>query len=621
MIRSFSIIVPAYNCEQVIVRTLESIEASLAFFYKHADPDRQTASEIIVINDGSGDGTAQVVEDFIRGKPNYQFINHFKSLGAGPARNAGVKVSGGEVIFFMDGDDLFFPEHVYVCLQLLNHQPGSGGSRQLPIPDSNPPRSLNLPDLAIGIVKTGIRTADPLHPYWKSAIENGAPINLCLRRECHEFLEGYPEASVYKQVGREDIAYYVWMLKFFKVFKVELETVEYIRYPHNNLTRQLKKFQTPPEQCPPEEISEADRPLHLIANKLEEEKLTYLYQKLGHLPPDRLPIVWMQWPQLAQEFLNRQQYAEAIRLLEAGIETDPVPIPQTRYSLAVAYNNLGSTYHKQGDLAQASAHFLKALATYPEFTGPELARVSFNLGTVLKSQQHLEQAQTYLQKAVELEPGLTQAHQELTLVKYQLQVQQRGYQFSQDWFSINLPLWETALQPLMHKAELRLLEVGSWEGRSACWFLDNLLTHPTARLTCIDTFAGSIEHQTMVEPEVLQTLEQRFDQNLARTGASQKVRKLVGRSQEILRSLPLRAFDLVYLDGSHLAKDVLTDGILSWDLVKVGGLLIFDDYDFQFPQNPTQNPKIAIDALLAAFGSAVKILHQGHQVLLEKLKE
>jgi len=43
-------------------------------------------------------------------------------------------------------------------------------------------------------------------------------------------------------------------------------------------------------------------------------------------------------------------------------------------------------------------------------------------------------------------------------------------------------------------------------------------------------------------------------------------------------------YDIVYIDGSHVANDVLQDAVLVWQLVKVGGFMIFDDYPFTFPQ-------------------------------------
>ena len=622
MMKSFSIIVPVCNCEKVIVRTLESIEASIDFFYEHADPERQITSEIVLINDGSGDESSAVIQDYIREKNNYQFIEHAKSLGAGPARNIGAKIAKGEVIFFMDGDDLFYPEHVFVCLKVLGHQSDPGTPNAFMIPDSNPPLKIELPPEPVGIVKTGIATQDKLHPYWKAAIENGAPINFCLWKACHEFVEGYPEAAVYKRIGREDIPYYSWLLKFFKIYRINLDTTEYIRYPNNNLDRQIKKFQTPPELCQPEPVKPEDRELHLLANKLEEERLKYLFEKVGKLQSDRIPMQWMNWQPLAQEFLMQQKYAQVLFLCEKGAEENPAAAPQVSQFLAVSYNNLGSAQQQEGNLEEAATFFKKAIQVNPNLAPSDLARIYYNVATVLKSQNNLAEALTYLQKSVELDATLTQAVSELAYTKYTLQNQQKGYQFSQDWFSHNLLIWEQFLSSLKGLTDLRILEIGSWEGRSTCWLLENIATDPTARIACIDTFEGSVEHAVMVDQTVLKTIEQRFDWNLEKTGTPEKVRKVVGRSQTVLRSLIPNTYHLAYIDGSHIASDVLEDTLLTWQLVKIGGLIIFDDYGFVFaPEIAEDPPKVAIDVFLKLFKKKIKLLHQNYQVILEKVAE
>jgi hypothetical protein len=56
-----------------------------------------------------------------------------------------------------------------------------------------------------------------------------------------------------------------------------------------------------------------------------------------------------------------------------------------------------------------------------------------------------------------------------------------------------------------------------------------------------------------------------------------------------LRLLPLNFYDFVYIDGSHLASDVLEDAVLSWAVVQVGDMIIFDDYDLIFTDNTLQN--------------------------------
>src|SRR5437868_2701075 len=58
--------------------------------------------------------------------------------------------------------------------------------------------------------------------------------------------------------------------------------------------------------------------------------------------------------------------------------------------------------------------------------------------------------------------------------------------FHTDWFDVHIPIWEKCLGSMSGKADLRFLEVGSFEGRSACWLLQNILTHDSARLTCVD---------------------------------------------------------------------------------------------------------------------------------------
>jgi predicted O-methyltransferase YrrM len=64
-------------------------------------------------------------------------------------------------------------------------------------------------------------------------------------------------------------------------------------------------------------------------------------------------------------------------------------------------------------------------------------------------------------------------------------------------------------------------------------------------------------------------------------------------------------FDLIYIDGSHQAPDVLTDAVMSFQLLKVGGVMIFDDYLWSMDkpgfQDVLKMPKPAIDAFINIF--------------------
>jgi len=183
--------------------------------------------------------------------------------------------------------------------------------------------------------------------------------------------------------------------------------------------------------------------------------------------------------------------------------------------------------------------------------------------------------------------------------------------YTEDWFTNHEQLWERILAPLMGKA-VHALEVGAFEGRSSVWLLDHVLTHPDATLTWIDTFAGGSEHAGLD----LSGLETRFRANTARFGT--KMSGHVGRSQDVLRGMSGEQFDLVYIDGSHEAPDVLMDAMLAWPLLKPGGLLGFDDYQWQGAKEPEHCPALAIDAFCSVMRGRYDEIHRGVQLWVQK---
>ena len=242
--------------------------------------------------------------------------------------------------------------------------------------------------------------------------------------------------------------------------------------------------------------------------------------------------------------------------------------------------------------------------------------VYFNRGMALRKQGKFAEAVNNYQKALKIKPDFAEARYQLSLTRYANQIVSKGYQFTQDWFSSNIPIWEQHLKQFINISTLNVLEIGSWEGRSTCWLLDNILTHESNKITCIDTFEGSVEHQ--YDPSYIQSIEGRFDFNIVRAGVPEKVQKIVGKSYEVMRNLPLNSYNLVYIDGSHIASDVLEDAVLVWQLVQVGGFIIFDDYPFSFPQNPNWNTRIGIDAFMMSFSNKIRVIHKAYQVIIEK---
>jgi predicted O-methyltransferase YrrM len=171
--------------------------------------------------------------------------------------------------------------------------------------------------------------------------------------------------------------------------------------------------------------------------------------------------------------------------------------------------------------------------------------------------------------------------------------------FSCNWQFPHAETWKVVMADLVNRADVRVLELGSWEGRSACWLLDHVLTHPTAHIVCADVFDGC---------------EDVFDANTR--GYGSKVVKLKGRIPDTLRGLPFASFDVVYADASSIATRELEDAVIGWRLVKVGGLLICDDYGGP----PGWEPEVrrALDHFLAVYGPRAELVHQGFQLILRR---
>jgi len=193
--------------------------------------------------------------------------------------------------------------------------------------------------------------------------------------------------------------------------------------------------------------------------------------------------------------------------------------------------------------------------------------------------------------------------------------------FIHDWFSYNIPVWKKILKKYKGKENLHFLEIGCFEGRATKWLLENILTHKTSKITVIDTFEGSMENN--LKGFEIDQLLRRFKENLSPyIRSNKKLNKVIiqkGLSHLILRKLiPIETYDFIYVDGSHISKDVLEDALLSWRLLRKNGIMIFDDYDWHMYDDPLLCPNIAIDVFLKIFESQYKLIHQEHQVIVQK---
>lgn len=105
-----SVIIPTYNGSRFISETIQS---ALDQTYKNL--------EVIVINDGSTDNTADIVEDFIKKDSRIRLINNKANSGVSTARNIGIENSIGEYIALLDHDDLWLPDKLAKQIPLFTN--------------------------------------------------------------------------------------------------------------------------------------------------------------------------------------------------------------------------------------------------------------------------------------------------------------------------------------------------------------------------------------------------------------------------------------------------------------------------------------------------------------------
>jgi len=243
-----------------------------------------------------------------------------------------------------------------------------------------------------------------------------------------------------------------------------------------------------------------------------------------------------------------------------------------------------------------------------------------------------------LQNAINIDPGKFKIKDELfkRVIEYKnkltplmiKEIASSGFKFSNGWFHGNIPRWDKFIP---QKNPRKILEIGSFEGQSICYLIEKLSDGTNLEIHSIDTWEGGIEHQA--EGEDMSLIEDHFDYNVklaSKNKANIKIYKHKGFSDvlmpKMLASGMKNYFDLVYIDGSHLASDVLSDAIMGFRLLRVGGLLGFDDYLLNYlpemNRSPLENPKPAIDAFTNIYFKKIEIIPDiNFQLWLKKISD
>lgn len=159
-----------------------------------------------------------------------------------------------------------------------------------------------------------------------------------------------------------------------------------------------------------------------------------------------------------------------------------------------------------------------------------------------------------------------------------------------------------------------ILEIGSYEGLSACYFSDEWLNHPDSKLFCVDPFdLGDVTTDLTTETET------NFRANIARSKNASKITlfKMYSRNfyaiQNQRPSVPIDIFDIIYIDGSHLPADIIMDMTQCYRLLKPGGIMWMDDYHF----GKDGSVKRAMDDVLETL-TGYSVIHRDYQLGIQK---
>lgn len=190
--------------------------------------------------------------------------------------------------------------------------------------------------------------------------------------------------------------------------------------------------------------------------------------------------------------------------------------------------------------------------------------------------------------------------------------------FSSNWFdTLAKDNFENIIKPLFTSKDIKYLEIGCFEGASLHYMFTNVMVNTNSTATIIDPFIF-YDTQLQTFTNNMQNYKDRFD-------------LIIGYSQHELSKLNPNYYDFIYIDGDHTSDAVFTDAVLSFPLLKNGGIIIFDDYlwihndsrlipdinniNLSHPNNPFSG----INKFLELYKDSIEIIASNWQMVIRKI--
>lgn len=192
--------------------------------------------------------------------------------------------------------------------------------------------------------------------------------------------------------------------------------------------------------------------------------------------------------------------------------------------------------------------------------------------------------------------------------------------FTADWFSNTIVNWQWILERIDRPG--RMLEIGSHEGRSTVWFLENFLASD-GEIVCVDPMLNSpiSAYDDSSVADHTDLIVDVFRHNTELVRAPDQIVTLYREPSMLAMSrmiLDQEQFDVIYVDGCHNAEDVLADAVMAFRLLKTGGIMVFDDYLWNNVPDILDRPKLSIDAFVNLFQRRISIGAINYQMIIRK---
>lgn len=157
--------------------------------------------------------------------------------------------------------------------------------------------------------------------------------------------------------------------------------------------------------------------------------------------------------------------------------------------------------------------------------------------------------------------------------------------------------WAPHLQ-IDYDSPIKYLEIGTFYGVHAIQ-VSETLTNPDSKIYCIDPWEDYDEYTEYKGEQ--NKIWNAFNENLSKCPERNKFEIYRGFSENIVPTFSDNYFDIIYVDGNHETEYVYRDGCMSFQKLKKGGYIIFDDYDWK-------ETKVGIDRFINEYKTMIHIV-------------